>query len=75
MKTSFTRAEIESIKVGTKLRAHGRVKEVVKITCIQEDIHGKLFVHGYHQFSDNSTISFSIKEGSDLDYSLYRLAE
>lgn len=76
---AFTREQVESIKVGTFLawgfgdqEPRGR-HEVTKITCKMEDLEGKLFVVGYMKWSDNSTISFAIKEGCSLDYKLYRI--
>lgn len=76
---TFTREQIESINVGTKI-AHGfgdgkfgQATEVVEIVARREDITGKLFVMGYRAFGENSTISFSIKEGTELDKKLYRI--
>lgn len=78
---TFTRDQINSIDVGTKI-AHGlgdgrfaSPTEVTEIVCKREDIKGKLFVMGHRKFSNNSTISFSIKEGSEVDARIYRIEE
>jgi hypothetical protein len=79
---AFTRAEVDSIVVGkTKLQwglgygRFGEPKEVTRIFAKRDDIHGKLFVCGYHKHSEDtgSEMSFSIKEGSEADARLYRI--
>ena len=61
------------------LDAFGKLSKVVSITCKELDIHGRLFVHYYTQFSDNgSTCSMSQKEGrltrtSNLDFTSHQL--
>lgn len=78
---TFTRQQIETINVGTKIAfglgdgRFGQFSPVVEITCRREDINGKLFVHGYREFGHNARMSFSIKEGSDTDARLYRIEE
>jgi len=78
----MTRFEIENLQVGDSLESTfdiegftGKLKpnarftkprKVVEIVTKRNDIEGKLFVVGYTQFGDTSTISFSIKEGDEM---------
>jgi hypothetical protein len=77
--TAFTRAEIDAIAVGkTRIanRWSAEATEVVSIHAKGEDIHGKLYVCGYVRFGTNGgKVSFSIKEGDELDASLYRIEQ
>ena len=78
---AFTREQVTSIDVGTKLafsisgERYSAPTRVTSITCRREDMHGKLFVHGYREHGVNGKISFSIKEGDTLDAKLYRIVE
>ena len=76
----FTREEIEAIEVGkTKIAAglgagtFGAPTLVTSIHAKAEDVAGKLFVCGYRQFGEGASISFSIKEGDQLDGRIYRI--
>ena len=64
----FTRAEVDSIKVGSVIDGYiGRPSPVVSIFAKENDVHGKLFVCGYQKHGDSGgSISFSIKEGDTL---------
>lgn len=63
MFTIPTREQIENLQVGDiALDPFGRMQEVVEITAKKEDINGKLFVHYYVKFGENSRISMSQKE-------------
>lgn len=70
--TTFTRQQIESIKVGKTVIAmgfDGRFGEATPVTSIhakQDDISGKLFVCGYRQYGERAQISFSVKEGEEI---------
>jgi hypothetical protein len=55
--------EFRKLKPGARF---GAAKKVVAITCRKEDINGKLFVMGELAFGENSTITFSVKEGELL---------
>lgn len=76
----FLRQEIEAIDIGTNLNwglGYGTFSgpyEVVSITCRREDIHGKLFVHGYFRWGNDSRMSFSIKEGRE-DKKFYEIVK
>jgi hypothetical protein len=76
---TFTREQIEAIDVGTRLAfspvgVFTKSYEVVKITARDDDVHGKRYVLGYFRFTENSEMSFSIKEGSEVDATIYKLA-
>ena len=68
---TFTRAQIESIAIGSTKIAQGidgrfgEATTVVDIHAKQDDICGKLFVCGYRQYGEGAMISFSVKEGDD----------
>lgn len=76
---AFTRAQMDSIDVGTMLQwsltgeHYSAPRRVVEIT-MRSDIHGRMLVCGYTSHGDNASISFSIKEGDELDGKLYRIA-
>lgn len=78
--TTFTREQIDTIEIGNTKIAHGingRFSEattVVDIFAKCEDIHGKLFVCGYRQYGEGARISFSIKEGDEIDALYYRIS-
>ena len=78
--TTFTRAQIDAIAIGTTTIAQsidglhfGKATPVVSIHAKREDIHGKLFVCGYRDFGGNAQISFSVKEGDPTDSRLTRI--
>lgn len=76
---TFTRQQIESIEIGSTKVAHGidgrfgEATTVVEIYAKKEDIKGKLFVCGYRQYGEGARMSFSIKEGDEVDARHYRI--
>jgi hypothetical protein len=59
--------DIESLQVGDFVPdCFGRLSPITSITYRGVDIHGKAYVGYYTKFSDNATISGSLKEGEYL---------
>ena len=66
MTNVITIEQVKNLKVGDLIpNCFGELKEVVSIHHKGYDINGKYFACFYQKFSDNSTISNTIKEGEN----------
>lgn len=66
-KQVFTASDIDNLMVGDFLpNCFGELKQIIKIHHKGIDINGKKFACFYQQFSENSNMSNSIKEGETV---------